>query len=103
MPQASPIPRAAASASVSLKHRRLADENVSRSSPAISSVWSLVRIFDQPQRYKPLVSRSIVRGDLQIGIVREVNVKPGLPATTNKGRLELLDDEEKVKTEGLII
>ncbi|GER54849.1 abscisic acid receptor PYR1 [Striga asiatica] len=95
-PQASSIPRAAASASASLKHRRLADENVRRSSPAVSFVRSLVRIFDQPQR-------CIVQGDLQIGTVQEVNVKSRLPTMTNKDRLELLDDEEEVKTEGLII
>lgn len=59
-------------------------------------VWSLVRRFDQPQRYKPFVSRCIVEGDLQIGTVREVNVKSGLPATTSKERLELLDDEEHI-------
>ncbi|KAL0445528.1 UNVERIFIED_CONTAM: Abscisic acid receptor PYL8 [Sesamum latifolium] len=59
-------------------------------------VWSLVRRFDQPQRYKPFVSRCIVQGDLQIGTVREVNVKSGLPATTSKERLELLDDEEHI-------
>ncbi|XP_057802623.1 abscisic acid receptor PYL8-like isoform X1 [Salvia miltiorrhiza] len=59
-------------------------------------VWSLVRRFDQPQRYKPFVSRCIAQGDLRIGTVREVNVKSGLPATTSKERLELLDDEEHI-------
>nr|GMC98119.1 abscisic acid receptor PYL9-like [Ipomoea batatas] len=60
------------------------------------SVWSLVRRFDQPQRYKPFVSRCIVQGDLEIGSVREVNVRSGLPATTSKERLELLDDNEHI-------
>ncbi|KAL9386939.1 hypothetical protein Peur_020063 [Populus x canadensis] len=59
-------------------------------------VWSLVRRFDQPQKYKPFVSRCVVQGDLQIGSVREVNVKSGLPATTSTERLELLDDEEHI-------
>jgi abscisic acid receptor (PYR/PYL family) len=60
-------------------------------------VWSLVRSFDQPQRYKPFVSRCVVRGgDLEIGSVREVNVKTGLPATTSTERLELLDDDEHI-------
>ncbi|KAJ6705436.1 ABSCISIC ACID RECEPTOR PYL5 [Salix purpurea] len=59
-------------------------------------VWSLVRRFDQPQKYKPFVSRCIVQGDLRIGSVREVNVKSGLPATTSTERLELLDDEEHI-------
>ncbi|XWS35885.1 hypothetical protein CRYUN_Cryun20dG0035300 [Craigia yunnanensis] len=59
-------------------------------------VWSLVRRFDQPQKYKPFVSRCIMNGDLGIGSVREVNVKSGLPATTSTERLELLDDEEHI-------
>ncbi|ONK69812.1 uncharacterized protein A4U43_C05F27000 [Asparagus officinalis] len=37
-----------------------------------SRVWSLVRRFDQPQKYKPFVSRCcVVQGDLEIGSVRE--------------------------------
>lgn len=60
-------------------------------------VWSLVRRFDQPQKYKPFVSRcSVVQGDLEIGSVREVNVKSGLPATTSTERLEILDDNEHI-------
>ncbi|RRT65677.1 hypothetical protein B296_00028956, partial [Ensete ventricosum] len=59
-------------------------------------VWSLVRRFDQPQKYKPFVSRCVVQGDLEVGSVREVNVKSGLPATTSTERLELLDDNEHV-------
>ncbi|KAJ3694609.1 hypothetical protein LUZ60_010089 [Juncus effusus] len=57
-------------------------------------VWSLVRSFDEPQKYKPFVSRCVVRGDLEIGSVREVNVKSGLPATTSTERLEQLDDDQ---------
>uniref|UniRef100_A0A2P2J6N7 Uncharacterized protein MANES_02G010800 n=1 Tax=Rhizophora mucronata TaxID=61149 RepID=A0A2P2J6N7_RHIMU len=59
-------------------------------------VWSLVRRFDQPQKYKPFVSRCIVQGDLKIGSLRKVNVKSGLPATTSTERLELLDDDEHI-------
>ncbi|KAL5571399.1 hypothetical protein UlMin_021680 [Ulmus minor] len=59
-------------------------------------VWSLVKRFDQPQQYKPFVSRCVVKGDLGIGSVREVNVKSGLPATTSTERLELLDDKEHI-------
>ncbi|XP_057981419.1 abscisic acid receptor PYL9 [Malania oleifera] len=62
----------------------------------INLVWSLVRSFDQPQKYKPFVSRCSVQGDFKIGSVREVNVKSGLPATTSTERLELLDDEEHI-------
>lgn len=62
----------------------------------VDLVWSLVRRFDQPQKYKPFVSRCIANGDLKIGSVREVNVKSGLPATTSTERLELLDDDEHI-------
>ncbi|PKU85330.1 abscisic acid receptor PYL8-like [Dendrobium catenatum] len=62
----------------------------------IHLVWSLVRRFDQPQKYKPFVSRCVVQGDMEIGSVRQVNVKTGLPATTSTERLEFLDDDEHV-------
>ncbi|KAJ6701844.1 hypothetical protein OIU74_013085 [Salix koriyanagi] len=62
----------------------------------VPAVWSLVRRFDQPQEYKPFVSRCIVQGDVRIGSVREVNVKSGLPATTSTERLELLDDDKHI-------
>ncbi|XP_009390679.2 abscisic acid receptor PYL8 [Musa acuminata AAA Group] len=59
-------------------------------------VWSLVRRFDQPQKYKPFVSRCIVQGGVGVGSLREVNVKSGLPATTSFERLEHLDDNEHI-------
>ncbi|KAK9665304.1 hypothetical protein RND81_14G103600 [Saponaria officinalis] len=59
-------------------------------------VWSLVRRFDEPQKYKPFISRCVVQGNFEIGSVREVGVKSGLPATTSSERLELLDDSEHV-------
>lgn len=59
-------------------------------------VWSLVRRFDQPQKYKPFISRCVAQGNLEIGSLREVDVKSGLPATTSTERLELLDDEEHI-------
>ncbi|MFS7942893.1 putative polyketide cyclase/dehydrase, START-like domain superfamily [Helianthus anomalus] len=62
----------------------------------VDIVWSLVRRFDQPQNYKPFVSRCTMRGGLSIGSVREVDVKSGLPATTSTERLELLDDTEHI-------
>ena len=61
----------------------------------LSQVWELVRSFDRPQRYKPFVSRCVVRGgELVIGSLRDVNVMTGLPATTSTERLERLDDDE---------
>lgn len=59
-------------------------------------VWSLVRRFDQPQKYKPFISRCTVHGDPEIGSLREVDVRSGLPATTSTERLEQLDDEEHI-------
>ncbi|KAF8112992.1 hypothetical protein N665_0058s0089 [Sinapis alba] len=59
-------------------------------------VWSVVRRFDEPQKYKPFVSRCTVIGDPEIGSLREVDVKSGLPATTSTERLELLDDDEHI-------
>ncbi|KAL8494944.1 hypothetical protein ACS0TY_019202 [Phlomoides rotata] len=70
--------------------------SISRLYFCIFQVWSLVRRFDQPQKYKPFVSQCIVQGDLNIGSVREVNVKSGLPATTSTERLERLDDQEHI-------
>lgn len=59
-------------------------------------VWSLVRRFDEPQKYKPFVRRCIVNGNVEIGSVREVDVRSGLPATTSTERLELLDDDQHI-------
>lgn len=56
----------------------------------------MVRRFDEPQKYKPFVSRCTVIGDPEIGSLREVDVKSGLPATTSTERLELLDDNEHI-------
>lgn len=63
---------------------------------ALDQVWSLVRRFDQPQKYKPFISRCVVQGNLEIGSLREVDVKSGLPATTSTERLEYLDDDEHI-------
>ncbi|XP_047322254.1 abscisic acid receptor PYL9-like [Impatiens glandulifera] len=62
----------------------------------VGIVWSLVRRFDEPQKYKPFVSRCTVQGDLKIGSLRHVNVKSGLPATTSTEMLSLFDDKEHI-------
>ncbi|KAK9161223.1 hypothetical protein Syun_007564 [Stephania yunnanensis] len=62
----------------------------------VVQVWSLTRRFDQPQRYKLFVSRCVEQGGVNIGSVKEVSVKIGLPATTSTGRLELLNEEEHI-------
>lgn len=60
-------------------------------------VWSLVRRFDEPQKYKPFVRRCIMReGGLEVGSVREIEVTSGLPATTSIEQLERLDDIEHI-------
>eukprot|EP01018_Ginkgo_biloba_P037886 Gb_12524 [translate_table: standard] len=60
-------------------------------------VWSIVRTFDQPQKYKPFVQSCTVRGDdVRVGSIRNVNVKSGLPATASTERLEVLDDNEHI-------
>ncbi|CAH8318124.1 unnamed protein product [Eruca vesicaria subsp. sativa] len=60
-------------------------------------VWSLVRRFDQPQKYKPFISRCVVKDKkLEIGSVREVDVRSGLPATKSTEILEFLDDHQHV-------
>lgn len=55
-----------------------------------------MRRFDQPHKYKPFVSRCVMKGDVGIGCVREVDVKSGLPATTSTEKLELLDDTDHI-------
>ncbi|KAL9264933.1 Abscisic acid receptor PYL8-like protein [Drosera capensis] len=83
-------------------HRRDVAENqrsshlVQHIKAPVHLVWSLVRRFDQPQKYKPFINRCVVRGNLEVGTVREIGVKSGLPATTSMERLELLDEEEHV-------
>uniref|UniRef100_A0A6M2F5G9 Abscisic acid receptor PYL8 n=1 Tax=Populus davidiana TaxID=266767 RepID=A0A6M2F5G9_9ROSI len=83
------------------KHGDLADHQCSSAlvkhiKAPVHLVWSLVRRFDQPQKYKPFISRCVVLGNLGIGSLREVDVRSGLPATTSTERLELLDDDEHI-------
>ncbi|XP_057967954.1 abscisic acid receptor PYL9-like [Malania oleifera] len=79
-----------------IRHNQCSSSLAKHVKAPVHLVWSLVRRFDQPQKYKPFVSRCSVQGDLEIGSVREVNVKSGLPATTSTERLELLNDEEHI-------
>ncbi|XP_042052776.1 abscisic acid receptor PYL4-like [Salvia splendens] len=62
-----------------------------------STVWSVVRRFDNPQAYKHFVkSCHVVVGDGDVGTLREVRVVSGLPAVSSTERLEILDDERHV-------
>ncbi|KAA3454886.1 hypothetical protein GOBAR_DD32170 [Gossypium barbadense] len=93
---------AAATEYIKRHHRHEAGENQCSSAlvklikAPLPLVWSLVRRFDEPQKYKPFVSRCVAPGNLEIGSLREVDVKSGLPATTSTERLELLDDNEHI-------
>lgn len=63
----------------------------------ISTVWSVVRRFDNPQVYKHfLKSCRVIVGDGKIGTIREVHVISGLPAYSSREQLEILDDERHV-------
>lgn len=63
----------------------------------VSTVWSVVRRFDNPQAYKHFVkSCHVINGDGDVGTLREVHVISGLPAANSTERLEILDDERHV-------
>ncbi|XP_022743019.1 abscisic acid receptor PYL4-like [Durio zibethinus] len=63
----------------------------------VSTVWSVVRRFDNPQAYKHFVkSCHVIVGDGEVGTLREVHVISGLPAARSTERLEILDDESHV-------
>ncbi|KAL5550743.1 hypothetical protein UlMin_000919 [Ulmus minor] len=63
----------------------------------VSTVWSVVRRFDNPQAYKHFVkSCSVIVGDGDVGTLRQVQVISGLPANNSTERLEILDDESHV-------
>lgn len=66
-------------------------------SAPVSTVWSVVRRFDNPQAYKHFVkSCHVILGDGKVGTLREVHVISGLPAASSTERLEILDEERHV-------
>lgn len=63
----------------------------------VSTVWSVVRRFDNPQAYKHFVkSCHVIVGDGDVGTLREVQVISGLPANNSTERLDVLDEESHV-------
>ncbi|XP_050209027.1 abscisic acid receptor PYL4-like [Mercurialis annua] len=63
----------------------------------VSTVWSVVRRFDNPQAYKHFIKTChLINGDGDVGTLREVHVISGLPAESSTERLEILDDERHV-------
>ncbi|KAK4377465.1 hypothetical protein RND71_003761 [Anisodus tanguticus] len=70
---------------------------IQRISAPVSTVWSVVRRFDNPQAYKHFVkSCHLIGGDGNVGTLREVRVISGLPAVNSTERLEILDEEHHV-------
>ncbi|XP_059296475.1 abscisic acid receptor PYL4 [Lycium ferocissimum] len=70
---------------------------IQRITAPVSTVWSVVRRFDNPQAYKHFVkSCHVIVGDGDVGTLREVRVISGLPAASSTERLEILDDERHV-------
>lgn len=70
---------------------------IQRISAPVSTVWSVVRRFDNPQAYKHFVkSCDVIVGDGKVGTLREVRVISGLPAGSSTERLEILDEERHV-------
>ena len=65
---------------------------------SVSTVWSVVRRFDNPQGYKHFVkSCDVVAGDgIRVGALREVRLVSGLPAVSSTERLDILDEERHV-------
>ncbi|OWM87117.1 abscisic acid receptor PYL11-like [Punica granatum] len=61
-------------------------------------VWSFVRDFSQPQKYKHFIKTcQLTSGDgITVGSIRDLVVISGLPASMSKERLEVLDDENQV-------
>ncbi|KAJ7963918.1 Abscisic acid receptor [Quillaja saponaria] len=65
----------------------------------VSTVWSVVRRFDNPQVYKHFVKSCHVidgRDGVHVGTLREIQVISGLPAVCSTERLEILDDEQHI-------
>ncbi|KAE8681674.1 Abscisic acid receptor PYL3 [Hibiscus syriacus] len=61
------------------------------------AVWSLVRSFENPKKYKHFVkSCNMTAGAGGVGSIREITVVSGLPASTSTERLEILDDEKQI-------
>ncbi|XP_027337190.1 abscisic acid receptor PYL8-like [Abrus precatorius] len=79
------------------EHNQCSSALVKHIKAPLPLVWSLVRKFDEPQKYKPFVRRCVVRGNL-----REVDVMSGLPATTSTERLDLLDDNHHILSVSII-
>ncbi|XVE76618.1 hypothetical protein DITRI_Ditri12bG0187800 [Diplodiscus trichospermus] len=78
-------------------HNQCCSAVVQQIAAPVSTVWSVVRRFDNPQAYKHFVkSCHVLVGGGEVGTLREVHVISGLPAARSTERLEILDDESHV-------
>ncbi|KAK3014088.1 hypothetical protein RJ639_009493 [Escallonia herrerae] len=69
----------------------------------VSTVWSVVRRFDNPQAYKHfLKSCQVIFGGGEVGTLREVLVVSGLPAASSTERLDILDDERHIMSFSIV-
>nr|ARJ31354.1 PYL3 [Epimedium pseudowushanense] len=72
-------------------------------SAPVSTVWSILRLFETPQAYKQFVKTcKTVHGHGNVGSLREVHLVSGLPAATSTERLEILDDERHLLSFSII-
>lgn len=63
-------------------------------SAPISTVWSIIRNFENPQIYKHFIKTChVIHGDGAVGSLREVHIISGIPAVSSIERLDILDDE----------
>ncbi|KAL5579417.1 hypothetical protein UlMin_011859 [Ulmus minor] len=64
----------------------------------MDATWRFVRDFGNPHKYKPFIkSCKIIEGDgKNQGSLRDLDVVSGLPASTSRERLEVLDEENRV-------
>lgn len=77
----------------SLSHGQCCAMVVQRIQASVEDVWSVVRRFDQPQRYKNFIRSCSMMGDGTVGSTREVRVVSGLPAEHSTEKLEILDED----------
>ncbi|CAK9136707.1 unnamed protein product [Ilex paraguariensis] len=98
LPCATPVPDAVASYHTHpMGPNQCCSAVIQQISAPVSTVWSVVRCFDNPQAYKHFVkSCHVINGDGHVGTLREVHVISGLPAANSTERLEILDDESHV-------
>lgn len=78
-------------------HRRCRSRLIQHISAPVETVWSILRRFDKPQKYKRFIkSCTLLTPHASIGAIREVEVISGLPAVNSRERLEVLDEERHV-------